>query len=300
MPMTQASVLHTASDGRAELLDLLLSHGAEQLLEEKCGPGEEGRWCGYTALQLAAKRGRHAFARRLIEVGASYDILSAVALGDIARISERLDQDDAELTTTDAYQATALHWAVARDQKRVAELLIERGADVHATDQFGETPLLVAAERQAAHRAISQHGRARGLSVEFPSLVELVTGTSPFDVYAASALGDSQRLDEILREDATMANKENCHGTTPLHWAARNGHLNAARQLLDQGADIDAKDNIGCPPLWYAAYWSQDAPMTQFLCSHGADVQFRNLWGKDLSAYDCGYGVAAIVAGFRE
>ena len=53
---TNATVLHAAAGANVELLDLLLEHGARALLEEKCGPGEEGRSSGHTALQMAAKQ----------------------------------------------------------------------------------------------------------------------------------------------------------------------------------------------------------------------------------------------------
>ena len=184
---TNTTVLHSAADGTVELLDLLLDNGAKELLEVKCGPGEEGRWSGHTTLQMAAKQGRRDIARRLIAVGAEYDIFSAVALGDMDRVSQ------------------------------------------------------------------------------------------------------------LVGRDETV-----CHGTTPLHWAARNAHVDSAQLLLDHGADIDVMDNIECPPLWYAAYWGNNAAMTHFLCEKGADASFRNIWGKDISAYDCGYGCYSIISGYRK
>ena len=31
---------------------------------------------------------------------------------------------------------------------------------------------------------------------------------------------------------------------TPLHWAAKNGHLEVAKYLIKSGADVDAKDLV--------------------------------------------------------
>ena len=45
----------------------------------------------------------------------------------------------------------------------------------------------------------------------------------------------------------------NALGATPLHEAARNGHLETARVLLDRGADVNARDSRGLTPLHYAA-----------------------------------------------
>ncbi|WP_419214436.1 ankyrin repeat domain-containing protein [Wolbachia endosymbiont of Rhagoletis cingulata] len=49
----------------------------------------------------------------------------------------------------------------------------------------------------------------------------------------------------------------------PLHWAAQQGNLNIAKFLVDQGADIGAKDNNGRTPLRVAAY-SGDLDMVKF------------------------------------
>ena len=164
---TNTTVLHNATDGSVELVDLLLESGARELLEEKCGPGEEGRWSGHTALQMAARKGRREIARRLIASGANYDVFSAIALGDLERVLEHVQQNESQLTEIDDYQATLLHWAASQDQHVAAEFLIERGADVDAVDVFDETPLLVASARQAAHLAVTRLSRRRRLSAAF-------------------------------------------------------------------------------------------------------------------------------------
>lgn len=41
--------------------------------------------------------------------------------------------------------------------------------------------------------------------------------------------------------------------STPLHLAAQMGNCSALISLLEAGADANAKDSLGLPPLWYAA-----------------------------------------------
>lgn len=295
------SVLHTATNTSVEVIDLLMAHGAGAILENKCGTGEEGRWAGHTALQMSAKIGRRDIAKRLIKHGADYDVFSAVALGDLQRVAELLDQDDNVLASKDAYQATLLHWSVALDQRETSEWLLHRGLPIDAHDGFEETPLLVASARQSAQAAVTRFGRDRLVSVSFDSLVGLLLDHgAAVDVFAAAALGDVARLEKILADRQSLGTHANSYGTTPLHWSARNGQLESARQLIDRGADIDAQDAIGCSPLWYAAYWGGTSEMVHFLCSQGADVSLPNIWGKDLAAYDCGHGNAAIIRGFRK
>ncbi len=298
---THTTVLHSAVQGNTELLDLLLDHGAQELLEETCGPGEEGRWSGHTALQMAAKLGRRAVARRLVSVGAKYDIFSAAALGDVSHVTQLIDNDETRLTSRDDYQATPLHWSAAQDQHETSDFLIKRGLDVDLPDSFAETPLLVASERRSAHSAVTQTALGRGVFLSLSSITDLlIDHGAKIDVMAAAALGHSAELQRLLEGDRALATLKNSHGTTPLHWAARNGHVESVHLLLEYDASIDAQDNIGCTPLWYAAYWSKDAEMTHFLCRQGADVNLRNVWGKDINAYDCGYGCHCIITGHRE
>ena len=298
---TDTTVLHTAVGGTVDLLDLLLNHGATDFLEAKCGPGEEARWSGHTPLQMAAKVGCRATALRLIDAGAEYDLFSAVALGDMERVAELVDKDETLLTKGDDYQASLLHWAAVQDQHEMATYLIQRGVSIDGLDDFSETPLLVASERQAAHRALIQLGRARRIFLHLESIVDLLLEHGAnVDVFAAAALGNDSVLGKLLESDATLAGSTNGYGATPLHWAARNAHIESAELLLHHGADIDAKDCIGCPPLWYAAYCCNNSAMTQFLCSHGADVDFRNVWGKGIEDYDCGYGCYSIIESHRK
>ena len=48
---------------------------------------------------------------------------------------------------------------------------------------------------------------------------------------------------------ASNVNKKNAKGETPLHIAVRNGKLEKAKELVDAGADVDAKDYAGWTPL---------------------------------------------------
>ena len=44
------------------------------------------------------------------------------------------------------------------------------------------------------------------------------------------------------------------HGNiTPLHWAARNGRMKCVNILMENGANIESKTNLGCTVLHLAA-----------------------------------------------
>lgn len=60
-------------------------------------------------------------------------------------------------------------------------------------------------------------------------------------------------------------------GRTPLHYAACDGDLGAARQLLRESADPSARDDNGWTPLHFAAQGSHFA-IAEELVARGADI----------------------------
>ena len=70
---------------------------------------------------------RLAVAHILIEDGAYYDVYSACALNDTARLQELIDEDAAVVDATDDYGMTPLHWAARAGSVECTEMLLERG-----------------------------------------------------------------------------------------------------------------------------------------------------------------------------
>jgi uncharacterized protein len=68
---------------------------------------------------------------------------------------------------------------------------------------------------------------------------ELARGAE-LDVFEAAALGETARVRELLEDDPGVANAFGANGFHPLGLACFFGHVDAARVLLEQGADADA------------------------------------------------------------
>ncbi len=58
---------------------------------------------------------------------------------------------------------------------------------------------------------------------------------------------------------------------TPLHTAVFKGDLIIATILLNNGADVNAEDNVGAKPLWFAA-WDGNVRLCTLLLDHGASL----------------------------
>jgi ankyrin repeat protein len=74
-------------------------------------------------------------------------------------------------------------------------------------------------------------------------------------------------------------------GRTPLHRAIDSAADDAARRLVEAGADVNEPDRWGNTPLWRAIY---NAPLTMDIASllldHGADPNTKN--HRDVSPLD--------------
>ncbi len=72
-------------------------------------------------------------------------------------------------------------------------------------------------------------------------------------------------------------NERDSNGWTALHFASQNGDVEIGKLLIDNGADIDSKDNYGNTPLWRATFSSNgDGKFIKLLLKHGANKNIEN------------------------
>ena len=89
------------------------------------------------------------------------------------------------------------------------------------------------------------------------------------ELLEAVRAGDVQRVRELLEAGANP-NARDKDGLTPLHWAASEGHADIVKILLEHGADPNTKIKYGWTPLHYASREGH-ADVVKLLLEHGAD-----------------------------
>ncbi len=83
--------------------------------------------------------------------------------------------------------------------------------------------------------------------------------------------------------DGTALNKKDQYGSTPLIIAVLFGKTEAAKELINAGADLDISNNEESTPLHIAALMGR-IELVKFLLDKGADKYLRNISGS--TAYD--------------
>jgi ankyrin repeat protein len=196
-------------------------------------------------------------------------------------ITELLIANNADVNVKAVDGATPLHLV---KNKEVAELLIEKGADVNVKDRKGRTPLdfAVTGKRAETEELIRKNGGERG---EYK-----------MTIYQAASIGDLETVEKLL-ESGTDVNQKIRQGYTPLmaagtkeiaefliskgasvnestifgtalHEAVNRRRYEVAKVLLENGASVDAKTNVGKTPLDMAIKWKQKK-IADLLRKHG-------------------------------
>jgi len=185
---------------------------------------------------------------------------------------------------------TALHTAAFFGHIETVELLLEKGADVSARGQNWQTPLdLVASswnpEVEGLYRYVGEVlqieldlGRIEAARPEITAILQEQIGekgASKGDIWSAAGTGDTEAIKRHLATGTDPNGMDPGLGITPLHWAAIFGRSEAARMLIEGGADVNAKGRDESTALHASAFLGH-TDIVELLLENGAAVDVRN------------------------
>jgi ankyrin repeat protein len=264
-----ASVVDAAMQGNKEAVRALLKQGADV----NTAQGD-----GMTALHWAAQKGDVDLAKTLLYAGANvkaatrvggYTPLLVASRNGNADMIQALVSGGADPNSATMNGTTALMFAAQAGYPDAAAALIARGADVNAKEKVkGETALMIAAA----------YGRAEVIRVLTAKGADVKVTTKVMDL-AAFNKEEQERFLQFQQQQAQAAQaaarggapvepprnlgggrgfNPNAKpgierqynytelvaywgGMAPLHFAARQGQIDAAKALLDAGADVNQR-----------------------------------------------------------
>ncbi len=115
---------------------------------------------------------------------------------------------------------------------------------------------------------------------DLPQVAALVEADPSLAIFAASILGETARIEELVSGNRSLISGLSSDGWTPLHLAAFFGKDDAARLLLNKGAPVDARSTNAMQntPL-HAAAAGKHATVVKLLIDRGANVNARQHGG---------------------
>ena len=216
---------------------------------------------GVTPIYLASANGSARMIETLLGAGADPDaanpggetaLMTAAKTGKIDAVKLLLDRGASVDTREKVRGQTALMWAVIENHLDVAGLLLSRGADVNAqTDINIPDGMEASITRPDGTRAMSAHIGAAGPGVYRARAIPSPSGAMTPLLFAARE-GHSE-MARLLVDSKADLNLPSANGTTALVVAIINNHIQLARYLLQAGADPNIADEYHKRPPLFAA-----------------------------------------------
>jgi ankyrin repeat protein len=163
--------------------------------------------------------------------------------GDAAGVRALLAKQ-ADVNAAEADGMTALHWAAKRDDLALGEALVAAGANPNAATRYGITPLALAATNGSARFVellLKAHADVNAASPE---------GETPLMI--AGRVGRVEPIKLLVANGANLNAREKWKQQSALMWAAGEGHGDAISVLVENGAELKARSKSGFTPLLFA------------------------------------------------
>lgn len=302
----QSALMLAVREEHADLVERLLAAGAD--VDAQSIAGEEMRFILPAEVPVGTSKGvginRMGWpdrgARQPI-AGAKTPLLYATRLGNLA-LTRVLVQAGADTEIADANGITPLINAIINysivnvnrtglsDHLKVAEYLIEAGANVNAQDWYGQTPLWAAVDIRNLEFSVTETTNRVDRDAAYALIQSLL----------AAGADPNARTKEFPPERRFIAGTGSngwvdMTGQTPFLRAALAGDLKVMRLLLEHGADPNISTYGGTTPLMVAAgvTWAFSETYDEGADALLETVKLTHSLGNDINAVNS-MGIRAI------
>eukprot|EP00250_Pteridium_aquilinum_P017235 c23519_g1_i1 orf=646-2880(-) len=192
-----------------------------------------------------------------------FSALHFVARHGNAKVMKKiLEQKDLDLNLQDKLGFSAAMVAAHAGHMEVFKVLLFAGAAVGLRNRKGETALLLAE---------GSGNKDQCERIVFDSILENIFKESNFNaLHFAARRGNSEVLAHLLRQGSCSVNSWNEDGYTSLMLCVKEGHVDACKLLLSQGADCYLANSRGDTALSLARRSTSGKVVEEVLLDHMA------------------------------
>ncbi|UKZ57021.1 hypothetical protein TrVGV298_010871 [Trichoderma virens] len=274
------TALHEAAlNGSAEIFETLCKRGCQKRRNKH----------GRAAIHVAAMRGLSAAIPHVGDYVNSKDsqkkapLYLAVEFGHRDFVQQLLKLPQVEVNARGYRDLTPLQVACKKGNDDIIEILLDAGADMEARSDDGganvnfihggTTALHTAA--QMGYSAIFEHLLKGGADIH--AGVGTIVGTP---LHVASSRIDGNPLIQRLIDLGAAIDATDMDGKTPLHTAAQFGKPANIKLLIDNGANMEARDGRGRTSILFISHEEQRKECLRLLIRLGADVNVADKEGR--------------------
>ena len=202
-------------------------------------------------------------------------IAAAIRERDVDAVRRLLDGEPDLVHAADERGNMPIHWAVMIRSMPMISLVLEKEGDINAMRPDGARPLDLT-RGDYFYRAW-QDVPARALTTHEVLIGYLVALGAEYDIAVAAKIGHTERVRQLLEQDASLANAVPAYSTNysglPLRNACGKNDLETVKVLLDFGADPSTPEPGVAPKgmALYGAAANGNVEMARMLLERGAD-----------------------------
>lgn len=210
---------------------------------------------------------------------------AAVLHGQTEIVKAILDAGvNADLSNPNSGGRTPLMNACILGYPDICKILIEGGANVHAKDENGWTPIMLSSNKES--ETIGLPGTIIGDSKDKIEITNLLLGkgadsniVNDFGFPLLFAVRDNfTEMIKLLLDRGADVNLKSKSGNTALIEACSQGSVKITKYLIENGAKINDNNNIGHTPYMFASGKGQ-TELATYLISQGADINSEDRYG---------------------
>ncbi|XP_071805761.1 E3 ubiquitin-protein ligase MIB2-like [Asterias amurensis] len=271
-PNGGAVLFHAAANGKTEKVKEIIKKNPSAMKYQN--PAKQ------TPLQVAAYRGHTDSVIALVTAKAPLEskdddgdtALMFAVIGKEPEIVKFLLLNGSNINASNEKGLTALHLAAAKGHPTCAEVLLKHEpstCNVNIKDNDGNTPLMVA--------FIKKDKQITSMLLRHPKIdLKLLNKNGFNSLHFAAIVGNSFAVDKILEVAPGMINLQKDDGFTALHLAALNDHIEITTTLVKRGdCNKELKNENGQTALHLAVTKSHNKCI-EALVNNGADVNAKD------------------------